>query len=221
MTLTASDNGGGDFKKVPEGTHQAVCDMVVDLGNQVTEYNGEKSIKSQVFIRWQVPSMRVQYTDKDGNEVEGPMSIGKVYTNSLSEKANLRKDLQGWRNRAFTKDELKGFDIRKVAGTCCQIIVTHREGRNGNVYANVTGVAGWPGGLPRIEAEGETVIYSGEDNVGSLEKLPKWLREKVENQATGQELYDDRDQYLNGAQPSAHPPAGGHPADFDDQEIPF
>lgn len=192
MTLSSKDTGGGDFKKVPEGTYSAVCDMLVDMGYQVTEYMGEKSLKMQVYIRWQIPSERITFKDADGNEKEGPMVIGKVYTNSLSEKANLRKDLQGWRGKAFTKDELNGFDLQNIVGKCCQIVVTHREARNGNTYANVTTVAGWPKGMDPIEAENETLVFSAEDDVGDVEALPKWLKEKVTNQATGQELYEEQ-----------------------------
>lgn len=194
MSTIAKDTGGGDFKKVPEGTHQAVCNMIVDLGNQVTTYMGDESIKRQVYIRWEVPDERVEY-EVDGKKIEGPMSIGKTYTLSLGEKANLRKDLQGWRNKAFTPEELKGFDVENVLGACCQISVQHKES-NGNVYANVTSVVGWPKGLDRINAENELIKYS-QDDTSQFDSLPKWIKEKlggsIQQQSDAPEPQDDFD----------------------------
>src|ERR1700743_3838249 len=97
MAIMATDSGGGgDFSPVPAGTHFAVCDQVVDLGKQriVSQMYGE-SIKHQVYIRWQIPAERVEW-EFEGQKKEGPAVIGKTYTVSLGDKANLRKDLQAW-----------------------------------------------------------------------------------------------------------------------------
>lgn len=176
MGIKVKDTGGGDFKKVEQGTHLAVCNMVVDLGNQLSTYKGEDKIQHKIYIRWEIPAERLEY-EVDGQKKEGPMAIGKMYTASLSEKANLRKDLEGWRNKAFTQEELQGFDIENILGSCCQIIVTHKDS-NGNTYANVTGVAGWPKGIDRPKPENEPIYYDDE-NTSLYEKLPNWLKEKL------------------------------------------
>lgn len=208
MGRKVKDTGGGDFKKVPQGTHQAVCNMVVCLDSQVREWKGERSIVDQVYIRFEVPEERVTYT-VDGEEREGPLAIGKLYTSSLSEKANLRKDLEGWRNKAFTKEELKGFDIENVLGKPCQIIVTHRES-NGNIYANITGIAGWPRGLEPLKAENELIYYDAE-NPAAYDKLPNWLQEKIGNAV-------DRTQ---GLPPSPEDEYTSTPDDDFNDDIPF
>ncbi len=199
MSAVAKDSGGGDFKKVPPGTHMAVCNMVVNLGDQPTSYQGQDTgLKTQVYIRWETPHERVEY-EIDGVKKEGPMSIGKTYTLSLSEKANLRKDLEAWRGKAFTQEQLDGFDVDTILGVCCQITVMHKES-NGNNYANVTGVAGWPKGMDRVKAENELLSYAA-DNTAQYEKLPKWIRE----------------QKLNGGTTAESPP----PVDEFDDDIPF
>lgn len=190
MGTKVKDTGGGDFKKVPQGTHAAVCNMVVDLGPQVSTWQGQDRIVHQVYVRWEIPGERLEY-EIDGVKKEGPLTIGKTYTASLSEKANLRKDLEGWRNKAFTQDELNGFDIETVLGKCCQVIVTHRES-NGNIYANVTGVAGWPKGLDPKVAENEAIYY-GPDNQGAFEKLPKWIKEKLNKVPIVEDVPEDDD----------------------------
>ena len=41
-------------------------------------------------------------------------TISATYTLSLGERSNLRKMLESWRSRAFTPEELQGFDLEKV-----------------------------------------------------------------------------------------------------------
>lgn len=181
MAIMATDTGGGgDFTPVPAGTHFAVCDQVVDLGKQkiVSQQFGE-SIKHQVYIRWQIPAERVEW-EYEGEKKEGPAVIGKTYTVSLSDKANLRKDLQAWRGKPFTPDELRGFDIAKLLGVPATITVTHTD-KDGKTYANVASLGGIPKGMPKPELEGEPLLYDS-DNMGSFSRLSKRMQEKVQAQ---------------------------------------
>lgn len=205
MAIMAKDTGGKDFKKVPPGAHFAICNMVVDCGLQ-EGFNGKPQHK--IYLRWEVPDERVSY-ERDGKEVEGPCSIGSLYTLSLSEKANLRKVLENWRGKAFTPQELQGFDITNVLGKCCQIMVTHSDDGK---YANVTGVMGISKDQrPRAQdarPENKPLAYSLEDhNAAAFNALPNWLQEKIENRMKA---------------PTEAPPSSGRPTDdqFDD-DIPF
>lgn len=181
MATYASDSGGGkDFDPVPEGSHLAVCDMFVDLGIQETNYNGQVKQQHKIYLRWQIPSLRLKY-EKDGVEHEGPMAIGSKFTLSLHEKASLRKILQSWRGRAFTPDELRKFDVTTVLGAPCLITVTHEPKDGGGVYANVGAVAKLPPGVPAPTIDGETLIYDA-DNLGNFEKLRPWLQDAIKAQ---------------------------------------
>lgn len=181
MATYASDSGGGkDFDPVPEGSHLAVCDMFVDLGIQETNYNGQVKQQHKIYLRWQIPSLRLKY-EKDGVEHEGPMAIGSKFTLSLHEKASLRKILQSWRGRAFTPDELKKFDVTTVLGAPCLITVTHEPKDGGGVYANVGAVAKLPPGVPAPVLDGETLIYDA-DNLGNFDKLRPWLQDAIRAQ---------------------------------------
>lgn len=179
MPIIAKDTGGREFKKVPEGVHVAVCNALVDCGVQP---GGKFKPRHQVYIRWEVPSERVEF-EKDGQHHEGPMQIGKFYTLSLAEKASLRRDLENWRGRAFTREELDGFDLEKVLGTACQICVSHNA-QGQEVYANVTGVMGMPKGMQRPQAE-NPLLYYAPDTPRNFEKLPPWLQERVKGAVTG------------------------------------
>jgi len=199
MAIMATDTGGGgDFTPVPQGTHIAICDQVVDLGKQVikSQMYGE-SVKHQVYIRWQIPEERYEY-EYEGEKREGPSTIGKTYTVSLGEKANLRKDLQAWRGKPFTPDELRGFDIAKLLGVPATITVTHTE-KDGRTFANIASVGGIPKGMPKPAVEGDAILYDA-DNLGNFEKLTKKMQERVTAQivTTGTTDAADPDGWRNG-----------------------
>jgi hypothetical protein len=118
--------GTGDFQAAPEGLHSAVCVDVIDKGLVETPW-GEKH---KVQLVWEI----AQAMD-DGR----PFTVRKTYTASLHEKSNLHKDLKAWRGRAFTAEELAGFDIERIVGVACQVLIQHNE-RDGQVYANVGAV---------------------------------------------------------------------------------
>lgn len=174
MPLDVRNTGARDFRLVPEGVHDAVCNMVVDCGIQP---GGKFRPRHQVYIRWEIPSERVQWTDRFGEKHEGPMNIGKFYTASLAEKAALRRDLENWRGRAFTREELAGFDLFRILGTACRLVVTHTT-HGGETYANVTGVTGFPRDAEKPRAEHRLVKYSPEEPE-QFDELPQRLREKV------------------------------------------
>lgn len=186
MAIMATDTGGGDFTPVPQGTHIAICDQVIDLGKQLikSQMYGE-SVKHQVYIRWQIPAERAQW-EQDGEKKEGPAVIGKTYTVSLGEKAALRKDLQAWRGKPFTPDELKGFDISKLLGVPATITVTHTE-KDGKTYSNIASVGGIPKGMPKPTHEGELLIYDN-DNLGSFEKLSKRMQDRIKAQVIEEQV---------------------------------
>jgi hypothetical protein len=142
------DNGGGEFEQPPVGTHVARCVKVIDIGTQKGEYNGEANIRRQTIIGWELP-----------NELMGtgaPFVVSKFYTASLSEKANLRKDLANWRGRDFTKEELAGFEAKNIIGKPCMLSLTTND--KGKV--RVTGVMALPKGTPVPDQKNESVYLS-------------------------------------------------------------
>lgn len=181
MAIMATDSGGGgDFKPVPAGNHRAVCSMVVDLGNQrIQSQQYGESIKHQVYVAWELPDEEIEWTDKDGAPHKGPMRIGKSYTVSLHENANLRADLENWRGRPFTEEEKAGFDITNLAGVPALVNVTHKTGGNGKTYANVTAVAPLPKGMEKPTCSDTPLIYDA-DNVSAWDYLPEWLQKKIQ-----------------------------------------
>lgn len=130
------------YTPAPEGLHQGVCVDVHDQGMQQTPWGD----KHKVLVIWQLEGV-----DEDTGK---RYQVRKNYTLSLSEKANLRRDLECWRGRKFTKDELQGFDVEKLLGANCQLQVVHNLTDDGKVYANVQAIVPFNAKLgPKLVAQ--------------------------------------------------------------------
>lgn len=171
--------GNKEFTKVPAGTHLAVCTLVADVGLQPGSSKFPDP-KIRIFFRFEIPSERIAY-EKDGVEVEGPAVIYHNYTASMNAKSNMRKGIESWRGAKFTDAEAELFDVRKLLGQSCMIQVVHTEDGQ---YANVANIMAPPRGTPKLKPEG-TCVYYGPDDDAQYDMLPKFLKEKVDNQLSG------------------------------------
>ena len=127
--------GDRNFEPAPEGTYQAVCVDVVDLGLVASEFQGEKSVKHKVRIAFQLAEERT-----DGKR----FLVSSFFNLSLHEKASLRLFLEAWRGRRFTESEvIDGFDLEKIIGANAQVQVVHREYK-GNTFSNINAILPWP-----------------------------------------------------------------------------
>jgi hypothetical protein len=129
--LIPKPNESADFVPPPAGTHLAVCYRFIDLGTQETEFNGQKKHQHKVLMGWELPDELME----DGK----PFVTQKRYTWSMSEKANLRADLESWRGRAFEEQDFGTFNIKNVLGKSCVLTIVH-ETKNGKTYANIAAV---------------------------------------------------------------------------------
>ena len=129
----------------PAGIHAAVCVDCQDLGL----LQGAYGAKHKIRLVWQLDAL----DPEAGRRVE----VARVYTLSLSERAALRKDLECWRGRKFTDQELDlGFDLEKVIGANCQVLVSHALGDNSTTYANIDSVLPAAKGAPKLAPEAFT-----------------------------------------------------------------
>jgi hypothetical protein len=139
LTVNAGNGNGGDFEQVPQGTFAARCYQIIDLGHQTIEWQGTAKVVPKVRITWELNEPM-----KDGR----PFSISKEYTASIGEKANLRKDLEAWRNRKFTAQELAAFSLENVLGAPCMLGVVHVPSKDGTkTYANLGSIMALPKGM--------------------------------------------------------------------------
>ncbi len=197
---------GGDFEPVPAGNKIAICNAIVDLG--VQKGRGRyPDPKHEVYIRFELPTERIKY-EKDGVEVEGPMSIGRRFTASMSSKANLRQFIESWFSKKFPTDpEAADFDHAKLVGRKCLINVTHNES-NGKTYANISSVGPIPDGMPSEYSQhnGSIVFDLSKPDQDAYDALPEWLKKQVDER-----LCDNMHEAKGETKP---------PADYDD-DVPF
>lgn len=175
MSLTATAKSRTIYT-VPSGTHVGRCYAVVDLGTQDDTFNNKPRLVHKVRISWEIPALRIKF--EDGGEK--PASVHKKYTLSLSEKANLRHDLESWRSQTFTDAELKGFKLNKLLGAPVLLGVTHKPNPKGGVYVNVTSFGKLIAGMTCPPAENPAVFFEVEMGQNDVFKdLPEFLQEEI------------------------------------------
>ena len=155
MSLIAKGTGE-KFETPPCGLQPAICANVYDLGYQK---GLEGKIQHKCALLWELAEKK-----QDGER----FMVTKLYTLSLNEKANLRKDLTSWRTRDFTDAELEGFDLENIIGKTCQLNLVATQ-RNGSTYVNVDSVLPAARGLPPM------VVIVGRDF------CPEWIKKMVAN----------------------------------------
>ena len=174
MALIAKETGSGDFTPIPEGMHHAICYGIYDLGTHFSEKFGKSAHK--VLILWEIPNIRIDV--EVGGEVKNlPKSISKQYTLSLNEKAILRKDLESWRGKRFSKDELGGFDLARLIGANCQLQILHHE-KDGRVYSNIQTIVPVMQGMSRKpENEPRMFVFEESESTEIPAATPDWIRD--------------------------------------------
>ena len=217
MGLIAKDSGGGNFTPVSPGMHLARCYRIVDMGTQKTDFQGQVKHLQKVMLQFEVHG-----EDEDGKPLvtaKGePMSISKNFTLSLAEKATLRKDLQTWRGREFSAEELRGFELKNVLGAWAMVSVIKAMGNNGKEYTNIAAIMSVPqavkkAGMP--QHHNDLKMFSIEEpDMALFESFSNGLKEKIskspEWKARG-----------NSSASSPSKTSGGSGFDDMDDDIPF
>jgi hypothetical protein len=214
MIITGSNLDRKQFQIAPAGTHLARLYRIIDLGTQMREYEGKVTMSRKAKFFFELHGEDVYnkpLLTSDGK----PLIQSREYTVSLNEKANLRRDLEAWRGKAFSEDELKGFDISNILGHFCMVNISHRQ-KGDMTYADLKGVSAVPSiykkqGLP--EGINTTMIFNldkfDETMFDSLsENIKETIRKSPEYRSIGE-------------QSKAYQEAsGGSVADMDN-DIPF
>jgi len=215
MSFVVEDKGG-DFERCPQGMHLARCYRIIDLGTQKSEYMGQVKYLHKVMLGWEIHGM-----NDDGTAIKmkdnRPFAIFKNYTLSWSEKANLRLDLQSWRGKAFTQEEMRKFDLKNVLGAFCMLNVIERPGQDGKTYTNVNGVTPVPAmikqnGLP-VPVNTNEMFNLQEPDWVMFEQFSDNLKKKIISSP-------EYEKAKGGAKPAQQAPAASM-ADDDLDDIPF
>lgn len=167
MPIIARAPADGDFELLPPGAYAARCYQVVDLG--IVESGGMfPGSHHKVRIAWEVDHLM-----SDGR----PFSVSERLTLSLHKKSRLTQRLVSWRGKAFTEQELDGFDLAKLMGAPCLINVVHTHSQDGTrTYTNVASISPMPRGMKAPDPSNPPLVWSWGD---PEDKLPEWLRKQL------------------------------------------
>lgn len=179
MAITAKRGEAFEKELIEAGNYVARCYRMVEIGTVEEEFLGVKKNMHKVRIGWELPTELKVFNPEKG---EQPCVIDKEYTLSLADKANLRKDLQSWRGKAFTEEEAEAFDITKLLGVPCMLNIIHVQGKKDptKTYQAIGSVSPMPKGLICPPQVNETFVFDFE-NFDELKYngLPDFIKEQI------------------------------------------
>lgn len=188
-SIKTKGGGGQDFAPAPPGVHFGICTQVIHLGKQKESYQGREKELDKVFIRFELPDVRVKY-EKKGETIEAPQVIGQTFTLNVGDKSNLGPLIAGWRGKPLTELEKQdgGYDITSIIGKVGQVNVVDNTKPGGKPRSKIAGVfalikeqvEGLQKNPARGKPEGELIVYSPDSPDPAIEaKLPNWIKDKL------------------------------------------
>lgn len=169
MSTTVKEKAG-EFQQVSVGIFPAICYSVIDIGAQ----DGPFGIKEQLVISFEFPTEQIMIDGKNQ-----PMIMSAFYGATLGKKARLKSDLEGWRGRSFTADELNGFELKNVIGKACTITTFSNEDGKTRIKAIGPAMKGQD-----HKQHNESVWFDLDVhgvNSPDFQRVPEWLRKMIDS----------------------------------------
>jgi hypothetical protein len=209
MSILAKNSSEG-FTPAPAGQHQAVCVDVIDLGMVERENNGEKKLRHEIRIVYQIAARM---------ESGARFTVAsKPFGLSLHQNSALRPFLENWRGGPFSQQEIEdGFDVERLIGANALLNVVHTPS-GGNVYANIGTIMPWNSQFgPKIEAENYIRKADRPKQAPAQAGTPQGYSAPQQAFAPQQPVYQQPQQTFYQPPPSAPQQPAGVP----DDDIPF
>lgn len=180
---------GAQRELSPAGTHIARCYKLIHLGHILDKnFQGNMVYQNKVRLYFELPFETKVFDEDKGEE---PISVSKEYTLSLGDKARLRAHLESWRGKAFTQDELEGFDIEDVVGHECQVTIIHKQSKSsGNMYEDLVNITPLAKGMTCPPQINPTFIWNYNDHfdLKILENMHEWFQGIIKGSKEYKEL---------------------------------
>lgn len=206
MTWTMKADQGGDFQQPPTGPQAAVLTRIIDIGTH-TDTSPQFGVqrRHQMIMMWELAELMT-----DGR----PFTIQKFYTLSMNEKANLRKDLEAWRGKAFEPHEEVALD--RPLGASCMLSITETDRGKSKVAA----IMALPKGMPKLEPVGPLLVFRTDEPDWSVyEQLSEFHQRKIAESEEWTRMKGGP-AAAAAAEPAPNLPTGVPESDLDDP-IPF
>ena len=178
------------YESTPLGTHIATCYQVIDLGSQISDFaneRGERDVHRRVRFSWELPNAQM----KDGR----PFSIGKDYTLSSNEKANLVSDVNAWRGKPFTPAEFGAFDLERLVGHSCLLQVVEKISKKGKPYTKVGAIMALPTGQKSLPLINPPLKFSLDNfDRAAFDLIPQYWQAMIKSSPEYKELFGNEEQ---------------------------
>lgn len=161
MPFIVSEDSGSPREMPEPGLCNAVCAYVEDLGVELSKYG---KLQHRCVIGFELDQRM-----SEGENADKRFILTNWYTASLYEGSNLRRDLEAWRGRPFTPEELAGFDLETVLGVGATVNVVHGTNKAGKPKAEIASIS------PRYKA--------AEKMVPETKGTPPWVLERRQKNA--------------------------------------
>lgn len=165
-----SKGGGGGFR--PEvGMHNVICCQIVDFGTHDKEWQGK------IIGKVNKVNFGFEFVDITLESDKGPYHPiwGAQFTNSLGKKSSLRPLLEGWRGKPFTKEEAEDFDLSKLLGLSCVLIIQPNANNNPKIQAIAKAPAPFEGKRELREFWVEEGCFDND----VPDWMPDWMKEEI------------------------------------------
>lgn len=206
MSRTATSKGGGGGFRPEVGMHNVVCCQLVDFGTHDKEWQGN------IIGKVNKVNFGFEFVDVNLESENGTYHPiwGAQFTNSLGKKANLRGLLEGWRGKPFTDEEAGGFDLSKLLGLSCILVIQPNSKGSPKIQA----IAKAPADFQGDRELREFWVEEGCFDQDTPEWMPDWMKEEI------QSCYECKEGFnFDSAEPQAS--AEPLPEPIDDDDIPF
>jgi hypothetical protein len=181
MSLIIMPSGGGMATEcIKPGSYHGIIYRVYDIGTQrVLKFgdSGEFEYKKQLIVCVEIPSLRIEYIDFEGNTKEGPKVKSRTYKHSTHEKSNFYADFK-WVEGIKPREP---SDAGLLLTLNCMVSIGNKENTyTGEDYAYIDKISALMEGIENKNPENEPKFFQIEDLDCPVD-TPPWIREKIEN----------------------------------------
>ena len=210
---------GGKSAPIPSGTHQATCYGVVSVGTLPNELYAPKP---KVLIFFELPHERADF----GEVKNAPRTISKRYTLSFHKKSGLRADIQSWKGKQMSDDELTKFDLVQLIGSNCLINIQHVI-KGDKTYGNIAAISPLAKGMGKEPMISPRLYFNLVEAIEVAKKtrelvdfgiMPDWLANTIKKA-------HEYTEFVGGTgakpEPTENQKANVASVDIDSEDVPF
>lgn len=180
---------------IPAGNYVAICYSMIQIGTIDNTYKGVTKKTPKVRLGWELCDELKVF--KEGEPAK-PLVIEKEYSLYMTDKSNLRKDLESWRGATWTDKEAEDFDITKLVKAACMLNIIHHTADSGKVYEKISGITKLPKSIPPPKPFNPTRVLEFDNwNQQLFESLPDFITDQIKTSLEYQKMVNPGETYTD------------------------